>query len=232
MKSLRDQAKSQEKSKLSGYGGKTTGMTFDDKGSFGAAPVDSSQENRKPEGSASAKPTYSARYGGAVGIQRYDRKPRAAGGRATHPDVAEDKKLVNKMVKPECRAKRADGGGVFGDDPAPKKTDKKGTTVNIVISGNPSAGAGGDAPRPPMMPPPAPPMAPPAPPAGLGAMGGPPMGPGGAGGMGAPPLMRKSGGRVDADVPVKSPKKSDGYVKMDYGALGGKARRQKILAQD
>jgi hypothetical protein len=225
MKDLKDQAKSQAKSKISGYGGKTTGTTFDDKGSFGASPVDSAQENRKPDGASSAKPVYGARYGGAVGIKRYDRKPRAAGGRATHPDVAEDKKLVNKMVKPECRTERADGGAVNG---------KKGTTVNIVISGNPNSG---DAPmtpppRPPapvVMPPP-PPAAPPMPPGGMPGAG---MPPGGL--MGAPPspMMRKSGGRVNVDVPVKSPGKDDsGYLKMNYGALGGKGRRQKILAQD
>lgn len=296
MKSLRDQAKSQHSSKLSSYGGKSTGTRFSDKGSWGdsAAPVDSGQDARKPPGADDAKPVRAAKDGGA--IKRLDRKPRAAGGRVAraeggkmpsadevaksmsrtgdakvsesqklpapleaakseerlgnmrvtrkaggkvHSDVAEDKKLIKGMVKPECRTKRADGGGIFDDEPkAAKKGDKKGTVVNIVIGGNPMD-KGPDAaalkpPMPPMMPPAPPPMMPPPPPGGgLGAMGAPPMGPGGAGGIGAPPMMRKAGGRVDSDVVVKKPgKTSDGYPKMDFGSLGGKGRRQKILAQD
>ena len=103
------------------------------------------------------------------------------------------------------------------------------TTVNIVIgdkgAGAPPLGLGA---LPPM--PPGPPMPPPGMPP-MGGPGGPPPGmppmpPGG-------PMMRKAGGRTNADVPVKKPGRTpEGYPKMDYGSVSGQGRRQKILAQE
>ena len=59
---------------------------------------------------------------------------------------------------------------------------------------------------------------------------------GGAGtgmGTGMAPRAFKKGGRVNPDVPVKQPgRTAEGYAKMDYGAVSGKGRRQKILAQE
>lgn len=108
----------------------------------------------------------------------------ANGGRA-HSDVAEDKALVRKMVKPEA-LERKRGGGVHKKDPH--------TRVNVII-GNPG---GQQQPQP--MPVPVPVGGPPpggaAPAMGarpMPAAGGAPMG--GIGGTaGLPP--RKRGGRV------------------------------------
>lgn len=108
--------------------------------------------------------------------------------RRRHPDEAEDKALIKKMVKPsDLKPGYAKGGAV---------KSKGKTTVNVIV-----APQGGDAQKPmmpPQMPPQgAPPMPPPRPP-----MAPPPGGPGGPPGamppgMGAPPgVMRKDGGRV------------------------------------
>jgi hypothetical protein len=125
----------------------------------------------------------------------------ASGGAVKHPDEAEDKKLIKKMIKSEMHAEggkskhradrpgRAKGGKVKG------KNNAK-TIVNVISGGHPAGGA-------------VPPM--PAPPMGVGpaAMGPPPpmaakppmpMPPPGAGGLppgGPPPMpMRAKGGRV------------------------------------
>ena len=140
-----------------------------------------------------------------------------------HEDEAEDKALIRKMVKKEDLKGMSKGGrSCYARGGAAKGK----TTVNIVIGGKDGAGApplglGALPPMPPPMPP-APPMGGPGgPPPGM-----PPMPPGG-------PLMRKAGGRANADVPVKKPGRTpEGYPKMDYGAATGQGRRQKILAQE
>ena len=145
------------------------------------------------------------------------------GGAAKHEDEPMDRALVKKMVKKEALSGKKSGGrAAYARGGAAKGK----TTVNIVISGKggqdgmaPPMGLGALPPVPPM--PPVPPV-PPAPPMGMGPG---PM----AGGM---PLMRKKGGRANADVPVKTPGRTpEGYAKMDYGAATGQGRRQKILAQ-
>lgn len=133
-------------------------------------------------------------------------------------DKKHDKQESMKGLKSGGRSCYARGGAAKGK-----------TTVNIVIGGKDGAGAppmglGALPPIPPGLPPmpPAPPMGGPGgPPPGM-----PPMPPGG-------PLMRKAGGRANADVPVKKPGRTpEGYPKMDYGAATGQGRRQKILAQE
>lgn len=157
-------------------------------------------------------------------------------------DEKHDKQQSTEGLRSGGRAKRERGGPVKGK-----------TTVNIIVGagGKPQdqMGAGNIAPvpgipvgsRPQMPPPPAypPPMAPPmmgAPMAAPPAMAPPPAPPMGGGQMmpppGGNPLMRKAGGRANADVPVKTPGRTpEGYPKMDYGAVSGKGRRQKIIAQ-
>jgi hypothetical protein len=181
---------------------------------------------------------------------------RAKGGKADHPDEAEDKALIRKMVKKEDlkmkdggRAKRASGGGAFSDymggsESGSKSGGKKAsgkTTVNIMVGG-----------QQPQMPPPNP-MAlaallgaakggpgappPPAPPPG----GMPPAAPGMAPpmmaapppqmpppGPGAGPMPRKDGGSVQ--VPYKKPGRKGEYPDMDFGSGGGFGRKQKIDA--
>lgn len=135
-------------------------------------------------------------------------------GGMVHDDVAEDKAMVRKMVKPEAltgkkcggsadRVARKDGGRAKGK-----------TNINIVISaGKPDAPVappvpmGAAAPPPMPMPPPMPPR-PPVPPMGGGApMGGPPP---------MPMMARKNGGKV--------------APKMKYGARSGMGRLEKIKA--
>jgi len=170
------------------------------------------------------------------------------GGKAEgHPDVAEDKALIRKMVKPEARTGKKHGGSPVasgeyqGTRPTGGRIARahggsakgKKTNINITIdAGGKPASAGG----PPMgapMPPPSTPMAPPpgagAPPPGMPMGGPPPMGPpqgmpmGGPPGMppgmppGAPPMMRKRGGRTNA-----------GFPDMEYGGGGGLGRLEKI----
>jgi hypothetical protein len=164
---------------------------------------------------------------------------RASGGKSEHPDEAQDKALIRKMVKKEDlkmkdggRAHRAKGGK---------------TTVNILMGQpnqgqpqgpNPMAlaamlgamdkdGAGGP---PPMAPPPPQGM----PPQGAPMMAGPPpqmppqMPP--QAGPGGPPMPRARGGRTFADIKVSKPKIKDGYPALTGGSGGGKGRREKILA--
>ena len=134
-------------------------------------------------------------------------------------DKKHDKQESMKGLKSGGRSAYARGGAAKGK-----------TTVNIVIGGK-GDGAGAMPPMP--MPPPGlgglppmpPPGLPPAPPPGMGAGPMPPMPP-------KPPMGLKTGGRANADVPVKKPGRTpEGYAKMDYGAATGQGRRQKILAQ-
>lgn len=134
-------------------------------------------------------------------------------------DKKHDKQESMKGLKSGGRSAYARGGAAKGK-----------TTVNIVIGGK--GGQDGMLPPPPMglgaLPPPPPMPAgglPPMPPPGMGAGPMPPMPP-------KPPMGLKTGGRANADVPVKKPGRTpEGYAKMDYGAATGQGRRQKILAQ-
>lgn len=131
-------------------------------------------------------------------------KHRASGGRATHKDEKQDRKLIGEMIHEHAEGKkakhrrdkpmRAHGGKVKG-----KKSSN--VTVNVNAAPHPSP-----MPPPPMMVPP-PPMAPPGPPPGAGlgapAPGGPPMPP-----PGMPP--RKSGGRLTSDGHTAKPMRAKG----------------------
>lgn len=130
-------------------------------------------------------------------------------GGAVHPDEAEDKALIRKMVKPQdLRSARADGGSV----------KKKGSTTVVINLG--AAGAGAIPPAPQRIPVPVPV------PAGPGmaqpGAGGPPPGGAPMGVPGAPPpnpMARKRGGRVKKD--------NGGYISMKYGSRSGEGRLEK-----
>ena len=161
-----------------------------------------------------------------------------------HTDEAMDRALIKKMVKPEARAKRQDGGGVFSGAGYPNKipgvvpggrtarkeggraSKSKGTNINIIISPG-KDGAGG---MPPGLPPMMGPGLPPGPPPGMPPMmppgGAPPMmPPGPPPGMppGLPPgigMPRKAGGRTYRS-----------YKDMDAGAGSGLGRLEKTEIQ-
>ena len=147
--------------------------------------------------------------------------PYKKGGAAKHEDVAEDKALIKKMVKPEARTAKFGGGGLS----APKKGGKGKTNINIVINpGKPDDQMGAAPGLPPMPPRPAGGIPVPMgmPPAG----GAPPMpmpmpmpAPAPMGG-GMPAMGRKAGGKV-----YKS------YKDMDAGAGSGLGRLEKTEIQ-
>ena len=166
-----------------------------------------------------------------------------SGGKAKHTDEAMDKALIKKMVKPEARAKRQDGGGVFSGSGYPGKVPgvvpggrmarkgggragkNKGTNINIIISPGKGGGpADMQAPMPNMPsmpsqgnPPMLPPGMPPMPPQMGGAPGMPPMPPRPP--QGGPPPFKK-GGRVYRS-----------YKDMDAGSGSGLGRLEKSEIQ-
>lgn len=179
-------------------------------------------------------------YGGRIGVNPYKK------GGKVHEDVAADKALIKKMVKPSARTARKEGGGVFTGPGYPGKIPgvtggreahaaggatgkKKGkTNINIVIAaGKPGMGMdnpmGGPTPPPPGMIPPAPgaapvPMPMPAggPPAAAAAPMPIPYPVPMGGGGGGGPLPRKAGGRTYRS-----------YKDMDAGAGSGLGRLEK-----
>jgi hypothetical protein len=186
--------------------------------------------------SSTADPFYSQylyrKNGGRLG--------RASGGKSQHPDEAQDKALIRKMVKKEDlkmkdggRAHRAKGGK---------------TTVNIMMGQpqqqgiNPLAlaamaemagGPGGPGAPPPPAPPPgamppgagAPPPQMMAPPPQMPPQMPPQAGPGG------PPMPRARGGRAEeVQVKYRKPGRKDDYPALDFGSGGGFGRKQKIDA--
>jgi hypothetical protein len=181
---------------------------------------------------------------------------RASGGKSEHPDEAQDKALIRKMVKAKDlkmkdggRAHRASGGGAFDDymgdeGSAPKSSGKSGkgkTTVNIMIGQPQQQGinpmalaaladmAGGPQGGPPQQLPPPGAMPPPgagAPPPQM--MAPPPSAPPGPP-PGGPPMPRARGGRAEeVQVKYRKPGRKDDYPAMDFGSGGGFGRRQKI----
>ena len=205
--------------------------------------------------SSTADPFYSQylyrKNGGRLG--------RASGGKSEHPDEAQDKALIRKMVKKEDlkmkdggRTKRASGGGAFDDymgegSSSPKSGGKKGsgkTTVNIMIGQPQQQGmnpmalaaladmAGGPEGGPP--PPGAPPMManqPPSMATPVAPMAGPaPLPPQMAG---SPPPGGPPMPRKDGgkvQVPYRKPSRKGDYPAMDFGSGGGFGRKQKIDA--
>ena len=148
--------------------------------------------------------------------------PYKKGGMAKHEDVAEDKALIKKMVKPEARTAKFGGGGLS----APKKGGKGKTNINILINpgSKPDAMGAGAPGMPPGLPPkpiggiPVPMGMPPA--GGAAPMPMPMPMPSAPAPGGMPPMGRKAGGKV-----YKS------YKDLDAGAGSGLGRLEKTEIQ-
>jgi hypothetical protein len=186
-----EKAKGGHTKKLQGYGGKSK------KNDNWAGDKDLNTDeqrgipiiNKEPKLSEDTMPAIMRKAGGKIAPKRMDKAPRKAKGgamaKSAHPDEAEDKALIRKMVKKEDlkmkkggRAERKDGGRIGKDMGGMLSGKKTPTTINIQMpgSGQPQMSAGQ-----PMGAPPAPPAPPPMMPGGMGGM--PPMG------AGAPPMM-------------------------------------------
>lgn len=118
------EAHASQQKKISVYGGKAktegghkekTFAGFDalNNNEQSGLPIINKEPTLSPETSAKVMRKKGGRVKGAESLKRLDRgsrKGRATGGPAKHSDEAEDKKLINKMVKSECRKGRSTGG--------------------------------------------------------------------------------------------------------------------------
>ena len=162
-------------------------------------------------------PNEAAESAARTGDKRGGRAMRKAGGKAEHPDVAEDRSLVKKMVKSSALTGKKEGGRTAratGGRAHKGKTDIK---INILAGG---------AHRPPVLPPaggmmPPPAGAPPQLPPALAAAGAPPATPMGGMPMAPTPNIpgRKAGGRIT--------KVAKSYKDMEAGSGNGEGRLQK-----
>jgi hypothetical protein len=162
-------------------------------------------------------PDEAAESAARTGDKRGGRAMRKAGGKAEHPDVAEDRALVKKMVKSSALTGKKEGGRTAratGGRAHKGKTDIK---INILAGG---------AHRPPVLPPaggmmPPPAGAPPQLPPALAAAGAPPATPMGGMPMAPTPNLpgRKAGGRIT--------KVAKSYKDMEAGAGSGEGRLEK-----
>jgi len=178
-------------------------------------------------------PDEAAESAARTGDKHGGRIKRKAGGKAGHPDIAEDRSLIKKMVKKNAltgknyggRLGKAGGGALeIGGESKPKsKKGSKVTDIKINI-------LAGGASKPPMlagqpmgggMAPPAGAGVPPLPPALAGAAAAPPAMPmGGMPGAPVPGLPgRKAGGRIT--------KSASSYKDMEAGSANGEGRLQK-----